>query len=113
MRSRRSAWPRHRPGAATALAERLQRRFHLRRVPFGVHLLEDRPDSSIGPDDVGGASDTHVLAAVERLLDPESVLLRHLVVHVREEGEREAVLLLELLVALDRVGGNAEDDRVP
>src|SRR5450759_392711 len=113
MHSRRSAWSPDRSETATALAERLQRRRHLRRVPFRAHLLEDRPDPSIRADDVGGASDAHILAAIERLLDPESVLLRHLVVEVRQKRERKVVLLPELLVALDRVGGNAEDDGLP
>src|ERR1039458_4582684 len=113
MRSRRSAWPAGRPGTATALGERIQRRLHLRRVPFRVHLLEDRSDLSIGPDDVRRASDTHVLAAVERLFDPESVLVSDFVLDVREQGEREVVLLLELLVALDRVRRDAEADGLP
>ena len=51
----------------------------------------------------------HVRPAVHRLLDPDAVRLGDGVVRVGEQREVQALLVVELLDRLDRVGRDAED----
>src|SRR5207247_9841517 len=55
------------------------------------------------------ADDAHELAAVERLLLPDAVLFRHLVIGVGEQGEVQIELVRELLLARLIQDADAED----
>src|SRR3712207_7360708 len=56
-----------------------------------------------------GALDSHVLAAVQALLDPEAESVDEGAGLVGGEGEFQAVLLAELLMALEVVGRRSEE----
>src|SRR5271169_507213 len=70
------------------------------------------PDAAYGPrpvDQKGRAFDPHVFAPVHALLDPGAILLADLAADVGGEDERQAMLLLELVVRGSLVRGDPED----
>src|SRR6266576_2225234 len=72
-------------------------------MAFDLHLGKDLEDSMVRPDDEGGAFDSHVLAAVQRLQFPYPVGLTEFALCVGEQGEWELMLVFELLMGGDRV----------
>src|SRR5262245_9578239 len=85
---------------------------HVLDVPGHLHLVPDVGHGAGLVDQEGGALDAHVLAAVETLLDPGAVLLADLAVFVGYQRKVELVLLLELVVAIDAVLGDADHLRL-
>src|ERR1700730_5390964 len=75
-------------------------------------LVPDLGDGAGLVDQEGGALDAHVLAAVVALLDPGAVLRADLAVLVGYQREGEAVFLLELVVLLHAVLGDADHLRL-
>src|SRR5882757_1006881 len=92
----------------TETLKRLHCLQHLVDMARHLHLVPDLGDGAGLVDQEGGALDAHVLAAIEALLDPGSVLLADLAVLVGHQREGEAVLLLELVVLLHAVLGDAD-----
>src|SRR5471030_1310692 len=84
-------------------SECLQCRLNFIDVAGDLHLVPGLADGAGLVDQEGRAVDAHVLAAVQALLDPGSVLLADLAVLVEDEREREFVLGLKLVVAADAV----------
>ena len=74
---------------------------------FGLHLLVDLLDFSVGGNDVGDAP----RVAVRRLV-ARPVREAHLPIGVTEQREVELELLGKFLVVFDRVEADAEDLRV-
>ena len=68
-------------------------------------------DVALRVDHERRAFDAHVGLAVHLALAPDAVALRHLVVRVGQQRERQAVLLLELHVRRLVVGADPEHDR--
>src|SRR5580704_2853406 len=92
----------------TETVKRLQGLQHLVDMAGHLHLVPDLGDGAGLVDQEGGALDAHVLAAVEALLHPGAVLRADLAVFVRHQREGEAVFLLELVVLLHAVLGDAD-----
>src|SRR3546814_15805759 len=81
-------------------------------VALHLHLAPAAAQDALLVDQEAGALDAHVLAPVERLLDPGAVGLADLAVLVRGEGEGQVVLGLELVVPRDAVPRDADDGGV-
>src|SRR5216683_1329648 len=94
--------------ALTAPSQCLHGLQHLVDMAGHLHLVPDLGHGAGLVDQEGGALDAHVLAAVEALLDPGAVLRADLAVLVRHQREGEPVLLLELVVLLHAVLGDAD-----
>src|SRR5688500_14514435 len=77
-----------------------------------LHVIPALDDLAVGSDQIRRPRDAHELAAVQRLLLPDAVLLGNRVVRVREQREREAVLGGELRLALLVEDADAEDHRL-
>src|ERR1700730_5068787 len=92
----------------TETLKRLHCLQHLVDMAGHFHLVPDLGDGASLVDQEGGALDAHVLAAIEALLDPGSVLLADLAVLVGHQREVELVFLLELVVFLHAVLGDAD-----
>ena len=73
-----------------------------------VHLVPDLLDAAFGIDDEAAPGDTHVLAAVQALLDPDPVGFEQFMVGVGQQREVQRILLHELRMALFVVGADAE-----
>src|SRR3954452_20746757 len=82
---------------------------NLLHVPGNADLAPHLRDLAVRPDQVGRAVDAHVLLAVHALLDPGAKGLDNGPFGVRAQGEAQAVLLLELVVAGGTVLGHADD----
>src|SRR5436190_2833549 len=91
-----------------ARSQRLERRLDVGDVAADLDLAPHLTDHAVLVDQEGGAVDAHVLAAVQALLDPGTVLLADLAVFVGHQGEGEAVLGLELVVARHAVLADAD-----
>lgn len=74
-------------------------------VFLGLHLLasEDVLDDALLVDDESGANRAHRLLAIHVFLAPCAHRLQQRVVNIGNQGERQFVLLLELLVRRSRV----------
>src|SRR3981189_1552742 len=94
--------------ALTAPSQCLHGLQHLVDMARHLHLVPDLGHGAGLVDQEGGALDAHVLAAIEALLDPGSVLLADLAVLGGHQRDGEAVLLLELFVLLHAVLGDAD-----
>src|SRR6266851_444248 len=81
---------------------------HLVDMAGHLHLVPDLGHGAGLVDQEGGALDAHVLATIEALLDPGAVLRADLAVLVGHQREGEAVFLLELVVLLHAVLGDAD-----
>src|SRR5260221_9933541 len=66
-------------------------------------------DSTIGANEEGRALDSHVLATVHALFDPDAVCLDRLPLRVGGERHPEIVFRLEFVVGFFSVGGNPDD----
>ena len=73
-----------------------------------VHLLasKDLLDDAVLVDDESRANGAHRLLSVHRLLAPSTHFFQEFLVHIGYQGERQSVLLLELLVGRGRVFAN-------
>src|SRR5260221_2887169 len=85
---------------------------HLLRVPVHLDVVPALLHLPVRADEVRRARDAHVLLAVVRLLLPDAVLVRDLVLGIGEEGEVEVVLLRELRLARLVQDADAEDGRL-
>ena len=76
---------------------------------LGVDLLarEDLFDDAVLVDDEGRANGAHRLLSVHRLLTPSPHFFQEFLVHIGNQGERQSMLLLELLVRGGRVLAHA------
>src|SRR6185312_5348845 len=81
---------------------------HRLGVSGHLHLSPDALDDAV-LDQEGRAVDAHIFAAIELLLDPAFVALDHRALGIGAQGDREAVLVGELLVALHAVLGDPDD----
>src|SRR3954452_23942013 len=97
--SLRSAW------------KQLGRRQDLGGVAVDLDLGPDAGDPPVGPDQEGGPGNSQEGPAVHGFFAPDAVGLEHLVGHVGSERYVEAVLLLELVLGLDRIGGDPQNVR--
>ena len=86
-------------------------RQHLTGVFRRLHLGVDLLDPSISAYDESGAENPLVLPTVHLLLAPGAVRLGNRMIRIGEKREVEVVLVAELLVALDRVGTDAQHGR--
>ena len=83
-------------------------------MTFGLHLVEPCGHFAVRTDQVGGARNAHVLLAIHGFFLPRSIggaQLRRLAGGglVREQGERQLVLLDEFHMARGAVWAHAED----
>src|SRR5215207_3842053 len=92
-------------------SETLHRFQDFRDVAWHLYLAPGTAHGAVLVDQEGAAVDAHVFAAVHAFLDPDAVILGHLALGIRGEDERQAVLLLELVVRGDRVARDADHDR--
>src|ERR1700761_6575034 len=88
--------------------ERFQGVSNLVDMARDLHLVPDLAHDAFLVDEERRTIDTHVLAAVEALLDPRPVLLADLAVLIGDEREGQLILGLELVVARDRVLAHAD-----
>ena len=80
-------------------------------MAFGLHLGKDVLNLAVVADDESGPGNAHDFLSVHILLLPDSKGLGGFLVGIGEQGEGKAVLVLEFLLCLRRVGRNSEDDR--
>src|SRR5215208_7723183 len=83
---------------------------HLVDMRVGLDAPHDVGDVALGIDQERRALDAHVRLAVELALAPDAVAFGNLVVGIRQQRERQAVLLLELHVRRFVIRADAEDD---
>src|SRR5215213_4399038 len=76
----------------------------------GLDAPHDVGDVALGIDQERRPLDAHVRLAVELALAPDAVAFGNVVVGIRQQRERQAVLLLELHVRRLVVRADAEDD---
>ena len=91
-----------------ALLKRLGGGQDLFGVAVDPDLRPDAGDPAVRPDQHRHANNAHEGPAVHGFLAPGAVGLEHLVGLVREQGDRELVLLLERILGLDRIGRNPD-----
>src|SRR4029078_11163169 len=80
-------------------------------MTLGLDLPPDSRDAAIGVDEERPSGRAHVRLAVVLLLDPGAVRLRHLVVFVGEQRERQPELLGEFPLADGALWTDAPDVR--
>lgn len=78
-------------------------------VAFRFNLSPDVGDGSVGGDEKRGALDAHHLLTVHILFLEHVEELGDLFVGISEQGVRERVFFLELLLRLRSIRGDAED----
>ena len=83
---------------------------HLRRVVFGLDLLEGLYDDAVLVDEVRGAHDAKGLLAVHVLFVPDVICFDGFELRVRKKCEGKLVLLFELLVGRNGVLADTDDD---
>src|SRR3984957_3351290 len=93
-------------------SRRLQRLIHLLGVPFRLYFVEDPFDLAVLANQERGAFNAHVLAPIHALFNPGSVSLRHFVIHIGQQSERQIELVLEFGLRGRFVGGHSDDHGV-
>lgn len=81
-------------------------------MPLYLHFRKDLKHLPPFVDEEGRARDAPVGAAGRGLFHPHPVLFDHLVVHIGQQGMRDAQLVLPLCVGLDGICAHPEDHRV-
>jgi hypothetical protein len=81
----------------------------LRRMAVDLDLRPDAGDPPVRADQEGRPGDPQEGPAVHGFFAPDAVGLEHLVGLVGKERYAKAVLLLELVLGLDRIGGNPDN----
>src|SRR5699024_6536619 len=98
--------------SARAVPEFLQFFADAVRMALCPHVVEHLGQLPFGVDDEGGTDQAGDGCPERRFFSPRSVRFGGAVVLVAEQGEGEAMVIPELLMRAERVGGNSEHPRV-
>ena len=75
---------------------------------FDINFVEDLHDRAFFVDQEGGPLDPHVLFAVHRFFNPDTVFLHNFFFGISQQIERKVVFRSKLLMGSFAVGRNAE-----
>src|SRR5712692_10796418 len=84
---------------------------HFGGVALDLHLSPDVGDPAVRAEQESGPNNPHEDLAVHGFFAPDAIGLDHLVAFIGKERNAEIVLLLELVLRRDRIGGYPQNIR--